>query len=38
MTTGTFSRQNDSGSRARSKEYREDLVLVVVLVLEFKGL
>ena len=37
-TTGTFSRQNDSGSRARSKEYWEDLVLVVVLVLESKGL
>ena len=38
MTTGTFSRQNDTGSRARSNEYREDLVLVVVLVLESKGL
>ena len=35
MTTAiTFSRQNDAGSRARTT----NLVLVVVLVLESKGL
>ena len=32
-----FSRRNDAGSRARTKEYQENLVLVVVLVLESKG-
>ena len=34
----TFSRQNDAGSRARTTQYWENLALVVVLVLESKGL
>ena len=39
MTTAiTFSRQNDVGSHARTSQYWENLVLVVVLVLESKGL
>ena len=39
MTTATtFSRQNDAGSRASTTYYWENLVLVVVLVLESKGL
>ena len=39
MTTATkFSRQNDAGSRARTTYYWENLVLVVLLVLESKGL
>ena len=37
-TATTFSRQNDAGSRAYTTYYRENLVLVVVLVLESKGL
>ena len=39
MTTATtFSRQNDAASRASTTYYWENLVLVVVLVLESKGL
>ena len=39
MTTATkFSRQNDAGSRARTTYCWENLVLVVLLVLESKGL
>ena len=39
MTTATtFSRKNDAGSRSRTTYYWENLVLVVVLVLESKGL
>ena len=39
MTTATtFSRQNDAGSRASNTQYWENLFLVVVLVLESKGL
>ena len=39
MTTATtFSRQNDAGSRACPTYYRENLVLVVAVVLESKGL
>ena len=38
MTATTFSRQNDAGSRARTTYYWENLVLVVLLVLESKGL
>ena len=35
----TFSRQNDAGSRlVSSTQYRENLVLEVVLVLEFKDI
>ena len=38
MTTAImFYRQNDAGSRVRNTPYRENLVLVVVLVLESKG-
>ena len=32
-----FSHQNDAGSRARTTYYWENLVLVLALVLEFKG-
>ena len=39
MTTATtFSRQNDAASRASTTWYWENLVLVLVLVLESKGL
>ena len=38
ITTATFSHQNDAGSRARTTLYQENLVLVVVVVLESKGL
>ena len=38
ITTATFSHQNDAGSRACTTLYEENLVLVVVLVLESKGL
>ena len=38
MTATTFSRQNDAGSRARTTYYWENLVLVVLPVLESKGL
>ena len=38
MTATTFSRQNDAGSRARTTYYWENLVLVVLPVLETKGL
>ena len=39
MTKATkFSRQNDAGSRARTTYFRGNLVLVVELVLESKGL
>ena len=39
MTTATtFSRQNDAASRASTTYYWKTLVLVVVLVLEAKGL
>ena len=39
MTTAiTFSRQNDTCSRPSNTQYWENLVLVVVLVLESKGL
>ena len=39
MTTATmFSRQNDAASRASTTYYWENLVLVVVLVLESRGL
>ena len=39
MTTAiTFSRQNDAGSRASTTNCWENLVLVVFLVLEIKGL
>ena len=39
MTTAiTFSRQNDAGSRVSNTQYWENLVLLVVLVLESKGL
>ena len=39
MTTAiTFSRQNDAGSHVSNPQYRENLVLLVVLVLESKGL
>ena len=38
MTTAiTFSRQNDTDSRARTTWYWENLVFVVVVVLESKG-
>ena len=37
-TVTTFSRQNDAASRASTTYYSENLVLVVVLVLESKGL
>ena len=38
MTTAImFSRQNDASSHARNTPYRENLVLVVVLVWESKG-
>ena len=37
-TAITFSRQNDAGSRMSSTQYWENLVLLVVLVLESKGL
>ena len=37
-TATTFSRQNDTGSRATTTYYGENLVLVVVLVLESKAL
>ena len=37
-TATTFSRQNDTGSRACTTLYWENLVLVDVLPLEFKGL
>ena len=37
-TAITFSRQNDAGSHASTTYYWENLVLVVVLVLESKGL
>ena len=36
MTAITFSRQNDAGSRVSNTQYRENLVLVVLLVLESK--
>ena len=39
MTTATmFSRQNDAASRARTTYYRENLLLVVFLVVESKAL
>ena len=39
MTTATaFSSQNDAGSRASTASYWKNFVLVVVLVLESKGL
>ena len=38
MTATTFYRQNDVGSRACTTQYWENLVLVVVLVSEFKAL
>ena len=34
----TFSRQNDAGSRKRTTYYWENFFLVVVLILESKGL
>ena len=34
----TFSHRNDADSRARNAQYWENLVLLVVLVLESKGL
>ena len=38
MTTAIMlSRQNDAGSHVRNTPYRENLVLVVVLVWESKG-
>ena len=37
-TVTTFSPQNDAASRASTTYYSENLVLVVVLVLESKGL
>ena len=38
MTTAImFSRQNDASSHVRNTPYRENLVLVVVLVWESKG-
>ena len=37
-TTITFSRQNKIGSRVSNTRYRENLVLVVVLVSESKAL
>ena len=37
-TAITFSRQNDTGSRVCATKYWENLVFVVVLVLESKGL
>ena len=37
-TATTFSRQNDAGSRTCTTYYWENLVLVIVLVLESKGL
>ena len=37
-TVTTFSLQNDAASRASTTYYSENLVLVVVLVLESKGL
>ena len=38
MTTAVmFYRQNDAGSRVRNTQYRDNLVLVVVLVWESKG-
>ena len=38
MTAITFSRQNDAGSRESNTQYRENFVLVVLLVLESKAL
>ena len=38
MTAITFSRQNDASSRVSNTQYRENLVLVVLLVLESKAL
>ena len=38
MTTTTFFRQYDAGSRASSTYYLENLVLGAILVLESKGL
>ena len=39
MTTAiTFSRQNGAGSRARTTQYWEKFVLVVVIVVESKDL
>jgi len=38
MTATTFSRQNDAGSRVSTTQYWKNLVLVVVLVSESKGL
>ena len=37
-TATTFSRQNDAGSHASTTYYWENLVLVVALILESKGL
>ena len=36
-TAVMFYRQNDAGSRVRNTQYRDNLVLVVVLVWESKG-
>ena len=38
MTATTFSRQNDASLRVSTTYYWENLVLVVILVLESKGL
>ena len=38
MTTTTFSRQNEAGSRVSTTYYWKNLVLVVLLVLESKAL
>ena len=38
MTATTFSRQNDAGSRACTTYYRENLVLVVILLKVCKDL
>ena len=38
MTATTFSRQNDAASRAYTTYYWENLLLVVFLFLESKGL
>ena len=38
MTATTFSRQNDAGSRVSTTQYWKNLVLVVILVSESKGL
>ena len=37
-TAITFSRQNDAGSSARSAQYWESVILMVILILQSKGL